>query len=60
MTPIELFALVAVFAIVRVAISNPARALVVAGGEAPSRPSTRTVLREYLDAFIVAGLVAPS
>ena len=58
MTPIELFALVAVFAIVRVAISIRPEALVVAGGEAPSRPSTRTVLREYLDAFIVAGLVA--
>jgi signal peptidase I len=54
-TPLELLALIAVFAIVRVAISirpDP----VAAGPEAA--PSARTVAREYLDAFIVAGLVA--
>ena len=55
MTPLELLALIAVFAIVRVAISirpDP----VAASPAAP--PSARTVAREYLDAFIVAGLVA--
>ena len=55
MTPLELLALIAVFAIARVAISirpDPVRA----GNDAA--PSTRTVVREYLDAFIVAGLVA--
>ena len=52
MTPLELFGLICLFAIVRVAISvRP-----VPAGSSP-RPST-TVLREYLDAFIVAGLVA--
>ncbi|MGA2393280.1 MAG: signal peptidase I [Candidatus Lustribacter sp.] len=55
MTPLELLALICIFAIVRVAISiKPAP--VVAGGDAG--PSARTVIREYLDAFIVAGLVA--
>ena len=55
MTPLELLALIAVFAVVRVAISlRPER---VAAG-APAAPSTRPVIREYLDAFIVAGLVA--
>ncbi len=58
MTPLELLGLIAVFAIVRVAISIRPGVPVVAGGETPPRPSTRTVLREYLDAFIVAGLVA--
>jgi signal peptidase I len=54
-TPLELLALICIFAIVRVAISiKPAP--VVAGGDAG--PSARTVIREYLDAFIVAGLVA--
>ena len=55
MTPLELLALICFFAVVRVAISvKPAP--VVAGG--PGEPSARTVIREYLDAFIVAGLVA--
>ena len=62
MTPLELLGLIAVFAIVRVAISiRPGSAAVVAGTPPPAasaRPSARTVLREYLDAFIVAGLVA--
>ena len=55
MTPLELLALICIFAVVRVAISiKPAPVLV---GEGAS-PSARTVIREYLDAFIVAGLVA--
>jgi signal peptidase I len=58
-TPLELLGLIAVFAIVRVAISIRPSAPVAAGvDEASAPPSTRTVLREYLDAFIVAGLVA--
>jgi signal peptidase I len=59
-TPLELLGLIALFAIVRVAISfrpEPVAA-VTGGGVAASAPSTRTVIREYLDAFIVAGLVA--
>jgi len=54
-TPLELLALICIFAIVRVAISIKPAA-VAAGGDAG--PSARTVIREYLDAFIVAGLVA--
>jgi signal peptidase I len=58
-TPLELLALIAVFAIVRVAISiQPATTVVLAEGEVRKAPTTRTVIREYLDAFIVAGLVA--
>jgi signal peptidase I len=58
-TPLELLALIAVFAIVRVAISiRPDRTPVGPGVDAGRGPSTRTVIREYLDAFIVAGLVA--
>jgi signal peptidase I len=57
-TPLELLGLIAVFAIMRVAISIRPEAPVPAGIDVSSRPSTRTVLREYLDAFIVAGLVA--
>jgi signal peptidase I len=55
-TPLELLALIALFAIVRVAISF--RPETVAAGTPARGPSTRTVIREYLDAFIVAGLVA--
>ena len=59
MTPLELLALIAVFAIVRVAISiRPATTVVLKDGEVRKAPSARTVIREYLDAFIVAGLVA--
>lgn len=59
MTPLELLGLVAVFAIIRVAISIRPGAPVAAGTTtAGAPPSARTVLREYLDAFIVAGLVA--
>jgi signal peptidase I len=58
-TPFELLALIAVFAIVRVAISIRQPVAVTAGaGTAPVAPGMRTVVREYLDAFIVAGLVA--
>jgi signal peptidase I len=55
-TPLELLALICIFAIVRVAISIKQPAPVLAGGDAS--PTARTVIREYLDAFIVAGLVA--
>ncbi len=55
MTPLELLALICLFAIIRVAISLKPAA-VAAGADAG--PSARTVIREYLDAFIVAGLVA--
>ena len=57
MTPLELLALIALFAVVRVAISIKPEPVAVAGAT-PRPPSTRTVIREYLDAFIVAGLVA--
>ena len=59
MTPLELLALIAVFAIVRVAISIRPETPVATGTAEPHRAaSLRTVVREYLDAFIVAGLVA--
>jgi signal peptidase I len=58
-TPLELLALIAVFAILRVAITIRAdRTPAGPGVETATAPSTRTVIREYLDAFIVAGLVA--
>jgi signal peptidase I len=59
-TPLELLGLIAVFAIVRVAISIRPDPVLVADGTpgVVNPPSARTVLREYLDAFIVAGLVA--
>jgi len=58
-TPLELLALIAVFAIVRVAISiRTDRTPAGPGIETAAAPTTRTVIREYLDAFIVAGLVA--
>jgi signal peptidase I len=58
-TPLELLALICIFAVVRVAISIKAPAVVATtdGATAPA-PTARTVIREYLDAFIVAGLVA--
>ena len=61
MTPLELLALICFFAIVRVAISLRPQTVPPSGMtavDAPVVPSTRTVIREYLDAFIVAGLVA--
>src|ERR1700722_4394319 len=61
MTPIELAGLIGIFIVVRIAISLRPVPATTAGttteaGEA--RPSSLIVLREYLDAFIVAGLVA--
>ena len=61
MTPLELLALICFFAIVRVAISLRPQTVPPSGmtaGDATVSTSTRTVIREYLDAFIVAGLVA--
>ena len=63
MTPIELLALIAFFAVVRVALSlKPAPVPILVDGttgvDTRRGPSTRQVIREYLDAFIVAGLVA--
>jgi signal peptidase I len=55
-TPLELFGLICLFAVVRVAISF--RPTVATGGSASSGTSATVILREYLDAFIVAGLVA--
>ncbi len=55
MSPIELFALICVFAVVRIAISIRPGVLATAP---EGTQSMRTVVREYLDAFIVAGLVA--
>jgi signal peptidase I len=55
-TPLELFGLICLFAVVRVAISL--RPPVSAGRSDSSATSPTTILREYLDAFIVAGLVA--
>jgi signal peptidase I len=61
MTPLELLGLICVFAVVRVAISLrpvPATATGASAEAGAARPSTTIVIREYLDAFIVAGLVA--
>jgi signal peptidase I len=73
MTPLELLGLICVFAVVRVALSmRPASVATVGATEAlvgdvpepsavaapPVQPSTTLVIREYLDAFIVAGLIA--
>ena len=65
MTPLELLALVCFFAVVRVALSlrpDPVSVPVLADGvgtaSARPAPSARKIVREYLDAFIVAGLVA--
>jgi signal peptidase I len=60
-TPLELLALICFFAIVRVAISLRPQTVPASGmttGDAAPSSTTRTVIREYLDAFIVAGLVA--
>ena len=67
MTPLELFGLICVLAIIRVAISlrpvlvRGATPALVTPGPTPSAattPSMTVVVKEYLDAFIVAGLVA--
>jgi signal peptidase I len=58
-TPLALLALIAVLAIARVAISiRPATPAAPAAETQRTTPSARMVVREYLDAFIVAGLVA--
>jgi len=57
MTPLQLLGLICVLAVVRAAMSfRPAPAAV--GPQAAQPPSLATAVREYLDAFIVAGLVA--
>lgn len=66
MTPLELFGLICVLTVVRVAMSlrpvavSSSAALATSGetGSASTSPSVSLVIREYLDAFIVAGLVA--
>ena len=61
MTPLELLGLICVFAVVRVLISlrpAPATTAGTSTEAGPARPSTTVIVREYLDAFIVAGLVA--
>lgn len=64
MTPLELLGLIGVFAIIRLAMSlRPQRVGADAAPapdtpSAPVAPTAQSVVREYLDAFIVAGLVA--
>jgi len=64
-TPLELFGLICVLAVVRVAMSlrpaRPAVPLPAGGAETAAvtaSPSVAVIVKEYLDAFIVAGLVA--
>jgi signal peptidase I len=63
-SPLQLLGLICIFAVVRIALNfRPATAPVVsgAGGEERATPPSASfteTLREYLDAFIVAGLVA--
>ncbi len=66
MTPLELFGLICVLTVVRVVMSIrpalvPSQSTGVASGDGSSLasgPSIGVIVREYLDAFIVAGLVA--
>jgi signal peptidase I len=61
MTPIELLGLICIFLVVRVAISLrpvPATTAGTTADAGPPHQSSIVVVREYLDAFIVAGLVA--
>ena len=64
MTPLELLGLIGVFAIIRLAMSlRPQRVGADAAPapdtpSAPVAPTAQSVVREYLDAFIVAGLGA--
>ena len=69
MTPLELFALICALGIIRVAMTlrpgavREGTAVIAASepravGQAAPSPSTSAVIKEYLDAFIVAGLVA--
>ncbi len=53
MTPLELFVLVCIFGVIRVAMELRPAPVPTAGDESPV-----IVIREYLDAFIVAGLIA--
>jgi len=67
-TPLELFGIICVLAVVRVVLSaKPASVTGAASMPAPleaaarqgvAAPPAATVIKEYLDAFIVAGLVA--
>jgi signal peptidase I len=63
-SPLQLFGLICIFAVVRLALHfRPATAPAAGGTAIDGRPaaasaSATDVLREYLDAFIVAGLVA--
>jgi signal peptidase I len=63
-SPLQLFGLICIFAVVRLALHfRPATApaapgTTIDGRPAPVSSSAADVLREYLDAFIVAGLVA--
>ena len=69
MTPLQLFGLICILAVVRIVLSFRPTASVANGGGSPiatvgqrplvsSAASPFVVLKEYLDAFIVAGLVA--
>ncbi len=61
MTPIELLGLICIFAVVRLVISLrpvPATTVGTTAEATEPRASSLIVIREYLDAFIVAGLVA--
>ena len=71
MTPLQLFGLICILAVIRVVLSLRPSASVATGGTAsvgpaldrpgtvaPAAPSPFVILKEYLDAFIVAGLVA--
>jgi len=65
-TPLELFGLICVLAVVRLALTvrsggGPTQRPLPVEGEAPAvatAPPFAVVVKEYLDAFIVAGLVA--
>src|ERR1700737_1527250 len=61
MTPLELLGLICFFAVVRGPITLrpvPATTTGASAEAGTARPSPTVVIREYLDAFIVAGLVA--
>ena len=65
MTPIQLLGLICVLALIRIAmtvrIGGRTRVPAPADGEATAAaaaPASNVVIKEYLDAFIVAGLVA--
>jgi len=65
LTPLQLFGLICIFAVVRVAmtirrapVSVPDINASATTTTTTAQPSTADTIREYLDAFIVAGLVA--